>query len=171
MAKKKKSPSKAKARAAAKQASVKTAAPKPVKIEAVPVEAAKKVTKPKVAKLVQVTPGAAPKIPVARAAWRPTALERLAIVLGLVLLVIGVVAMLQPRPAKHDTVSDDVKKQQIQMQFDDFKDDPAIQDAIRKQLGGEGTNAPNPQEQGQSAQSGNKASESLQSPASNLQAQ
>lgn len=173
MAKKKKSSSKAKAAARAKQTQVKvtakTTVAEPTQIESVPVETAKKVAKPKVTKLVKVAPAAAPKIPVATKKWRPSPLERLAMVLGGVLLVIGVVGMLQQQPT-HDTVSNDVKKQQIPMSLDDFKDDPAIQQAIQKQLGGSGT-APNPQEQGQTGQSGNKASEALQSPAGNLQSQ
>lgn len=169
MAKKKKPQAKAKAAARAKQAPAKVA--KPTKIEAVPVETAKKVAKPKVATLVEMAPDATPQIPIARKTWRPTALERLAIVLGLVLFVIGIAGLLQPRQPLHDTVSNDVKQQQIPMKFEDFKDDPAIQDAIRKQLGGKATSAPTPQEQGQSTQSGNGASESLQSPAGNLQAQ
>jgi hypothetical protein len=169
MAKKKKSPAKAKATARAKQAPVK--AVKPTKIEAVPVDTAKKVAKPKVATLVERAPDAAPQIPVARKAWRPSALERLAIVLGFVLLVIGIVSWVQSRQPFHDTVSNDVKQQQIPMKLEDFKDDPAIQDAIQKQLGGKSSSAPTPQEQGQAGQSGDKASESLQSPAGNLQAQ
>lgn len=171
MAKKKKSPAKAKATTRAKKAPVQATVAKPTKIEAVPVETAKKVAKPKVAKLVKSAADTTPQIPTARKAWRPTALERLALVLGGVLLIFGIIGLLQqPKPA-HDTISDDVKKQQIPMNIDDFKDDPAIQQAIQKQLGGNSGAAPTPQMQGNAGQSGSGASETLQSPASNVQAQ
>jgi hypothetical protein len=171
MAKKKKSSAKAKAATRAQKAPVKAATVKPTQIEAMPVETAKKVAKPKVAKLVEPAVDATPQIPVARKAWRPTALERLALVLGGVLLIFGIIGLLQSPKPTHDTVSDDVKKQQIPMNLDDFKDDPAIQQAIQKQLGGNSGAAPTPQMQGNSGQSGGGASETLQSPASNVQAQ
>lgn len=171
MAKKKKSSAKAKATTRTKKAPVKAVAAKPTNIESVPVETAKKVAKPKVAALVKTAPGATPQIPVVRKAWQPTALERLAIVLGGILLIFGIFGLLQqPKPA-HDTVSNDVKKQQIPMSIDDFKDDPAIQQAIQKQLGGNSGAAPTPQSQGDTTQSGSGASQTLQSPASNVQAQ
>lgn len=91
--------------------------------------------------------------------------ERLAITAGGVFMVVGIVGLLQ-RPDTSVPVTD-VKQQSIPMTMEDFKDDPAIQNAIQKQLGGQSPAAPTPQEQ--HTQSPQATGTSPQTPAGNLQ--
>jgi hypothetical protein len=120
------------------------------------------------AKRVRRTPevSAAEALPAPAASRRSLGLaERLAIVAGGVFLVVGIVGLLQ-RPDTSVPVTD-VKKQNIPMTLEDFKDDPAIQQAIQKQLGEQGTAAPTPQQQ--QTQSPQTAGGNLQAPANSLQ--
>lgn len=108
-----------------------------------------------------------PQVPTAETVpVRPrfTLAESLALAAGGVFLVVGIVGILQrPDTSLPDT---SVKQQNIPMTLDDFKGDPAIQNAIQKQLGG---NQQQTAPQEQQTQSPQNAGGSLQSPAGNLQ--
>jgi hypothetical protein len=71
--------------------------------------------------------------------------ELAALILGVVALITGVVWIIldtgTPEP------SQEIKNQIIPMTLDDFKGDPALENAIKKQLGGKGDAAPTPQTQ------------------------
>lgn len=152
MAKKKKSTAKVKPSARAKRAPAKAKAP-----------AAKSV--PQQQAVIEAIPVAepVPQPPARHQLFSPR--EITALVLGGLLLTIGVVGVLQ-RPAP-DTPTNAVKQQTIPMSMDDFKDDPAIQEAIQKQLGGQSGAAQTPQKQ--HSQSPQSAGGSLQAPDSNPQ--
>jgi hypothetical protein len=152
MAKKKKPTAKAKGASQAKRA------PAKVKVAAKPAQHEVKqvaITAPQTAE---------PQVPV-NPAWSFSPIERVAIVVGGLLLVVGVAGVLQRQP--QDMPDAGVKQQTIPMSIDDFKGDPAIQDAIQKQLGGQGGAAPTPQEQ--HAQSPQATGGSLQAPAGDVQ--
>ncbi|HKX73639.1 MAG TPA: hypothetical protein VJM32_06470 [Candidatus Saccharimonadales bacterium] len=152
----KKRPQKQKAAKAATQA-----APE-VTPEAVVAERAIKIEARRVRRTPEVSAAEALPAPARRSLGLA---ERLAIVAGGVFLVVGIVGVLQ-RPDTSVPVTD-VKKQNIPMSLDDFKDDPAIQQVIQKQLGEQGTAAPTPQQQ--QAQSPQTAGGNLQAPANSLQ--
>lgn len=92
-------------------------------------------------------------------------IEIAALAVGFALLVTGVFSLAQSQRAPAAT---GVKEQSIPMTLQDFQGDPAIQNAIQKQLGGDQSQAQTPQAtQGPSPQS---AGADLQAATSDLQA-
>lgn len=91
-------------------------------------------------------------------------LELTALILGFVALIVGAVwAILEVRaPVSYP----EVKNQTIPMTMDDFKGDPSLQQAIQKQLGGNGAAGP-----AQQVQPSQNVGGQLQSTATGLQAQ
>lgn len=93
-------------------------------------------------------------------------LELAALILGVVALVTGVLWLVlgtqTPEPAPP------AKNQVIPMTIDDFKGDPALENAIQKQLGGKSDAAPTPQ--AQPAEPAQGTNNQLQPTATGLQA-
>ena len=95
-----------------------------------------------------------------------TTVERIALGLGFVLLIIGIFLVVTHKT--QITPAREVKQQSIPVEIEDFKSDPAVYDAIQKQLGNPERSAPTPQVQQDSTAQDTGAQ--LQSTATGLQA-
>jgi hypothetical protein len=95
-----------------------------------------------------------------------TTAEQITLVLGFVLLIVGIILAITNKP--ETAPAREVKQQNILVEIDDFKGDPAVYDAIQKQLGNPERSAPTPQVQQDSAPHDTGAQ--LQSTATGLQA-
>lgn len=95
-----------------------------------------------------------------------TTVEQITLVLGFMLLIIGIFLAVTNKPA--NTPAREVKQQTISVEIDDFSGDPAVYDAIQKQLGSPERSAPTPQVQQNTVSPDTGAQ--LQSTATGLQA-